>query len=161
MTLLPSRALKLKACVASVTTEKQGHSQVWCARRGSLRTRSRASDANTDCVENALVLLFWKLGGPGTLGLPPSPLGKEQHRIELSWRDLPFNQTQCRNYDAWNATAGSACSDRGMKLKSFAMLLPCGIDVFSGVEFVCCPPKPASAQSATSTNKKGVLFVSY
>lgn len=26
-----------------------------------------------------------------------------------------------------------------MTLKSFAMLLPCGIDVFSGVEFVCCP----------------------
>ena len=26
-----------------------------------------------------------------------------------------------------------------MKVKSFAMLLPCGIDVFSGVEFVCCP----------------------
>jgi hypothetical protein len=22
------------------------------------------------------------------------------------------------------------------------MLLPCGIDVFSGVEFVCCPFKP-------------------
>lgn len=28
-----------------------------------------------------------------------------------------------------------------MKLRSFAMLLPCGIDVFSGVEFVCCPAK--------------------
>ena len=26
-----------------------------------------------------------------------------------------------------------------MGLKSFGMLLPCGIDVFSGVEFVCCP----------------------
>jgi amyloid beta A4 protein len=28
-----------------------------------------------------------------------------------------------------------------MRVKSFAMLLPCGIDVFSGVEFVCCPFK--------------------
>ena len=28
-----------------------------------------------------------------------------------------------------------------MRLRSFAMLLPCGIDVFSGVEFVCCPAK--------------------
>jgi hypothetical protein len=24
------------------------------------------------------------------------------------------------------------------------MLLPCGIDVFSGVEFVCCPGAPSS-----------------
>jgi hypothetical protein len=30
-----------------------------------------------------------------------------------------------------------------MRLRSFAMLLPCGIDVFSGVEFVCCPAKKA------------------
>ena len=57
--------------------------------------------------------------------------------------DHIHNQTQCRNYDQWNATAGAACADRGMKLKSFAMLLPCGIDVFSGVEFVCCPAKKA------------------
>merc|ERR1719305_1491061 len=40
-------------------------------------------------------------------------------------------------------TAGRACSDRAMRLRSFAMLLPCGIDVFSGVEFVCCPAKKA------------------
>merc|ERR1712018_580590 len=41
----------------------------------------------------------------------------------------------------WNTTASNACNGRGMKVKSFAMLLPCGIDVFSGVEFVCCPVK--------------------
>jgi hypothetical protein len=38
-----------------------------------------------------------------------------------------------------------------MKVKSFAMLLPCGIDVFSGVEFVCCP-----SSKAASTTKKGL-----
>ena len=52
------------------------------------------------------------------------------------------------NFDDWNRTAGEACGERGMRVKSFAMLLPCGIDVFSGVEFVCCPKK-------TSADKKG------
>merc|ERR1712061_89136 len=55
--------------------------------------------------------------------------------------DHIHNQTKCWNFDQWNGTAGRACSDRSMKLRSFAMLLPCGIDVFSGVEFVCCPAK--------------------
>ena len=55
--------------------------------------------------------------------------------------DHIHNQTQCMNFDQWNRTAASACTDRGMKVRSFAMLLPCGIDVFSGVEFVCCPRK--------------------
>merc|ERR1719239_1543687 len=57
--------------------------------------------------------------------------------------DHIHNQTRCWNFDQWNKTAESACSDRSMKLRSFAMLLPCGIDVFSGVEFVCCPAKKA------------------
>ena len=26
-----------------------------------------------------------------------------------------------------------------MHLQTFGMLQPCGVDVFSGVEFVCCP----------------------
>ena len=26
-----------------------------------------------------------------------------------------------------------------MRTESFAMLLPCGTDVFTGVEYVCCP----------------------
>ena len=54
----------------------------------------------------------------------------------------------------WNTTASNACKGRGMKVKSFAMLLPCGIDVFSGVEFVCCPLKNAAA----GTLKKGNRF---
>lgn len=39
----------------------------------------------------------------------------------------------------WNATAADTCRERNMNLRSFAMLLPCGISLFSGVEFVCCP----------------------
>jgi len=53
--------------------------------------------------------------------------------------DHIHNQTKCWDFDQWNRTAASACQERSMKVKSFAMLLPCGIDVFSGVEFVCCP----------------------
>jgi hypothetical protein len=56
--------------------------------------------------------------------------------------DHIHNQTRCWDFDQWNRTATGACRDRGMRVKSFAMLLPCGIDVFSGVEFVCCPFKP-------------------
>ena len=66
--------------------------------------------------------------------------------------DHIHNQTQCMNFDDWNRTAGDACGERGMRVKSFAMLLPCGIDVFSGVEFVCCPKK-------TSADKKGSSLV--
>ena len=42
--------------VASGTTEKQGHRQVWRARCGGPRTPSTTTDANLDCafVENAL-----------------------------------------------------------------------------------------------------------
>lgn len=53
--------------------------------------------------------------------------------------DHIHNQSRCWEFDRWNTTADHACGARRMTLKSFAMLLPCGIDVFSGVEFVCCP----------------------
>lgn len=39
----------------------------------------------------------------------------------------------------WNQTGAQACKERNMQIRSFAMLLPCGISLFSGVEFVCCP----------------------
>lgn len=53
--------------------------------------------------------------------------------------DHIHNQSNCWTFGRWNATAGNACQDRGLALRSFAMLLPCGISLFSGVEFVCCP----------------------
>merc|ERR1711936_1083573 len=67
--------------------------------------------------------------------------------------DHIHNQTKCWNFDQWNSTAGRACADRGMKLRSFAMLLPCGIDVFSGVEFVCCPSKKARKERLSPEEK--------
>ncbi|XP_018018391.1 amyloid-beta-like protein isoform X2 [Hyalella azteca] len=55
--------------------------------------------------------------------------------------DHIHNQSRCWQFDRWNTTADEACKARkpSLHLMSFAMLLPCGIDVFSGVEFVCCP----------------------
>lgn len=32
-----------------------------------------------------------------------------------------------------------SCSEKSMNLHDYGMLLPCGIDKFRGVEFVCCP----------------------
>ncbi|KAK8778349.1 hypothetical protein V5799_020313 [Amblyomma americanum] len=40
-----------------------------------------------------------------------------------------------------------------MRLRSFAMLLPCGVDIFSGVEFVCCPPAAAATADRDSQGK--------
>jgi amyloid beta A4 protein len=55
--------------------------------------------------------------------------------------DHIHNQSKCWPFDRWNQTASTACQEREMNLRSFAMLLPCGISLFSGVEFVCCPNK--------------------
>ena len=44
-----------------------------------------------------------------------------------------------------------------MSLKSFGMLLPCGIDVFSGVEFVCCPRNTNSR--VANTNNRDCIMV--
>ncbi|XP_012135482.1 amyloid-beta-like protein isoform X3 [Megachile rotundata] len=53
--------------------------------------------------------------------------------------DHLHNQTKCWESHRWNTTAADTCRERNMNLRSFAMLLPCGISLFSGVEFVCCP----------------------
>merc|ERR1711923_240053 len=79
----PSNFLVSVSCVASGTTEIQGHRQVWRARRGGPRTPSTTPDANLDCafVENALFLhrsLIFKC---------------QQNRIELVTRpDRPPDQ---------------------------------------------------------------------
>lgn len=55
--------------------------------------------------------------------------------------DHIHNQSKCWEYERWNQTAAQSCSERDLTLRSFAMLLPCGISLFAGVEFVCCPLK--------------------
>ncbi|XP_013402379.1 amyloid-like protein 2, partial [Lingula anatina] len=46
---------------------------------------------------------------------------------------------KCLTFNDWTYEANSWCEEKGMQRQSSAMLLPCGIDVFTGVEFVCCP----------------------
>ncbi|KPM08836.1 secreted beta amyloid precursor protein-like protein [Sarcoptes scabiei] len=58
---------------------------------------------------------------------------------ELCVFDHIHNKSLCQNSQYWNHTAIISCSIRNMKLQSYAMLLPCGVGIFSGVEFVCCP----------------------
>ncbi|KAM7315180.1 amyloid-beta-like protein isoform X2 [Ixodes scapularis] len=60
--------------------------------------------------------------------------------------DHIHNQSVCQSFDDWNQTAAHSCQGRSMRLRSFAMLLPCGVDIFSGVEFVCCPTEGKSSK---------------
>jgi len=53
--------------------------------------------------------------------------------------DHIHNASRCWPFVRWNQTGAAACQERNMQMRSFAMLLPCGISLFSGVEFVCCP----------------------
>ncbi|XP_039861792.1 amyloid-beta A4 protein-like isoform X2 [Simochromis diagramma] len=46
---------------------------------------------------------------------------------------------QCESHLHWHTVAKEYCGDRTMNLHDYGMLLPCGIDRFRGVEFVCCP----------------------
>ncbi|CAJ0578915.1 unnamed protein product, partial [Mesorhabditis spiculigera] len=52
---------------------------------------------------------------------------------------------QCNDYNHWKDVAMQQCNTKGttMNVHSFAMLEPCGLDLFTGVEFVCCPAKSA------------------
>ncbi|XP_044297863.1 amyloid-beta precursor protein isoform X3 [Varanus komodoensis] len=45
----------------------------------------------------------------------------------------------CETHLHWHTVAKESCSEKGMNLYDYGMLLPCGIDKFRGVEFVCCP----------------------
>ncbi|XP_072441835.1 amyloid beta (A4) precursor protein a isoform X4 [Chiloscyllium punctatum] len=45
----------------------------------------------------------------------------------------------CESHLYWHTVAKETCGDKIMNLHDFGMLLPCGIDEFRGVEFVCCP----------------------
>lgn len=49
--------------------------------------------------------------------------------------------TKCKDFDYWNKTATLECAKRlgDLHVESFSILEPCGLDMFSGVEYVCCP----------------------
>lgn len=50
-----------------------------------------------------------------------------------------YDKRECKEFSFWNQTAQEACALKGLTARSFGMLVPCGIDLFSGVEYVCCP----------------------
>ena len=50
-----------------------------------------------------------------------------------------YDKRQCKDSMFWNQTSQEACALKGKVVRSFGMLVPCGISLFSGVEYVCCP----------------------
>src|SRR6218665_1010146 len=75
--------------------------------------------------------------------------------------DHIHNQTVCQAPQYWNRTALNNCEARNLKLLSYAMLLPCGVDIFSGVEFVCCPSGSSVTTSPPKTPKPATFDNSY
>ncbi|XP_051914702.1 amyloid beta (A4) precursor protein a isoform X2 [Hippocampus zosterae] len=60
---------------------------------------------------------------------------------------------QCESHLHWHTVAKESCTDRTMNLHDYGMLLPCGIDRFRGVEFVCCPAE--AERDADSAEQDG------
>ncbi|KAG7502801.1 amyloid-beta A4 protein-like isoform X1 [Solea senegalensis] len=56
---------------------------------------------------------------------------------------------QCESHLHWHTVAKESCGDRTMNLHDYGMLLPCGIDRFRGVEFVCCPSEAERESDST------------
>uniref|UniRef100_A0A7N8Y754 Amyloid-beta A4 protein n=1 Tax=Mastacembelus armatus TaxID=205130 RepID=A0A7N8Y754_9TELE len=59
---------------------------------------------------------------------------------------------QCESHLHWHTVAKESCGDRTMNLHDYGMLLPCGIDRFRGVEFVCCPAEAEHEADSTEQN---------
>jgi len=54
--------------------------------------------------------------------------------------DHIHDQNLCMSHEQWREHAQESCKDKyKMKLKDFGILLSCKTDLFTGVEFVCCP----------------------
>ena len=75
-----------------------------------------------------------------------------------------IGRNTCNDYKYWSNKADAECAqkvgDKGepLALRSFAILEPCGLDMFRGVEFVCCPKnkdaKPVDQVEVTKVNNK-------
>jgi amyloid beta A4 protein len=70
-------------------------------------------------------------------------------------------KNMCNDYKYWNMKAESECglkinenSGHSMKLRSFAILDPCGLGMFRGVEYVCCPKSVEDAVEKVVTLQK-------
>ena len=47
---------------------------------------------------------------------------------------------ECQTHDAWRSRASEKCQRDALILNDYGVLIPCGTGMFTGVEFVCCPP---------------------
>lgn len=72
-----------------------------------------------------------------------------------------IGRNTCNGYEYWNGKAESECAQKvsqegeQLALRSFAILEPCGLDMFRGVEFVCCPKaENVPEQKITKITKK-------
>ncbi|XP_016312324.1 amyloid beta (A4) precursor protein a isoform X2 [Sinocyclocheilus anshuiensis] len=59
----------------------------------------------------------------------------------------------CESHLHWHTVAKESCGDRSMNLHDYGMLLPCGIDRFRGVEFVCCPAEPEKESDSAAVEE--------
>uniref|UniRef100_A0A3Q2CMT9 Amyloid-beta A4 protein n=1 Tax=Cyprinodon variegatus TaxID=28743 RepID=A0A3Q2CMT9_CYPVA len=61
---------------------------------------------------------------------------------------------KCEGHLHWHTVAKESCGDRSMNLIDYGMLLPCGIDRFLGVEFVCCPAEEERRSDSSEQNEE-------
>uniref|UniRef100_A0A0N4ZW97 A4_EXTRA domain-containing protein n=1 Tax=Parastrongyloides trichosuri TaxID=131310 RepID=A0A0N4ZW97_PARTI len=67
------------------------------------------------------------------------------------------SRSMCNDYSQLNNKAFAACANnkengRPMVLRSFSVLQPCAIDLFRGVEYVCCPSVRKTKSNDVLTN---------
>ena len=77
---------------------------------------------------------------------------------------------ECQSHDEWHKKASDKCSSENMTLGDYGVLIPCNIGLYTGVEFVCCPPdadEPATeavkivALSEASSTSKPTSFLEH
>ncbi|KAG1680458.1 Amyloid-beta-like protein [Nymphon striatum] len=64
---------------------------------------------------------------------------------------------KCEEFEFWNGAASKRCYSEKKILRSFAMLKPCGIGIFSGVEFVCCPKEEYKLEVCCISDLAGAI----
>lgn len=72
-----------------------------------------------------------------------------------------YEAHHCKNEDHWLTAAQEQCRTAGHSLHSRGMLVPCGREVYRGVEFVCCPTEEREATSVPETESTVTASPSY
>ncbi|VDN26089.1 unnamed protein product [Gongylonema pulchrum] len=102
---------------------------------------------------------------PGWCREEGSPFGEfhsEALQVPHGCRFGHINDRQlCNDYAHWKDAAYKQCKtkvvgDKRMSARSFAVLEPCGLDLFTGVEFVCCPGDEKTEADIKDASMKSV-----